>query len=264
MRYILGIDAAWTAKGSSGLALMQWDSFRKPRLLKIARSYVEYLAHTVSWQEKAMGVPPQLELILDDVPEMPAVMALDIPLSPRPMTGYREADRQVTRRYGRKGAAVHSPTTERPGKIAEQIFDQLSKAGMKWGGPEARPDDGSAYFLEVYPHVTIIEMLGLNYRLPYKSQKRRQYWKGQTAEEQYRLAVEQLQFLAEGIQQRIENDLYDLLPRLEPEVSYRMYFLKAYEDVLDAVVCALSGYFFLQGRCVGLGDESSAIWVPQF
>ncbi|MFP4094479.1 MAG: DUF429 domain-containing protein [Cyclobacteriaceae bacterium] len=240
---------------------MHWGESTKPELIKVARSYEEYFTGHINWQKKTTGSLPQMGLILKDVAHLPAVVALDIPLSPLPIRGYREADRQITSRYGRKGAAVHSPTPERPGIIAELIFRQLTEAGMKWGSREAQPADGS-YFLEVYPHVTIIEMMRLDYRLPYKSQKRRKYWKDKSSEEQYQLAVRQLQFLAEGIQEQINNNIYDYLPKLDTKESYKMHFLKAYEDVLDAIICALSGCFFLQGKAVGLGDKSSAIWVP--
>jgi len=38
--------------------------------------------------------------------------------------------------------------------------------------------------------------------------------------------------------------------------------LKAYEDALDAIVCAWVGVCALEGRATPLGNELSAIWVP--
>ena len=39
--------------------------------------------------------------------------------------------------------------------------------------------------------------------------------------------------------------------------------LKAYEDMLDAIVCAWVGMCGLEGRAKPFGDPHSAIWVPQ-
>ena len=38
--------------------------------------------------------------------------------------------------------------------------------------------------------------------------------------------------------------------------------LKAFEDQLDAVVCAWVGVCALEGRARAYGDAESAIWVP--
>ena len=51
-------------------------------------------------------------------------------------------------------------------------------------------------------------------------------------------------------------------PELLPEQSYSLAFLKSYEDVLDSLVCALSGWAYTAGRATAYGDEDGAIWVP--
>jgi len=38
--------------------------------------------------------------------------------------------------------------------------------------------------------------------------------------------------------------------------------LKSVEDMLDALICAWIGIEHLEGRTVGLGDATAAIWVP--
>lgn len=48
-----------------------------------------------------------------------------------------------------------------------------------------------------------------------------------------------------------------------PETSVRGRALKAFEDMLDAVVCAWVGCCILDGRARSFGDGSSAIWVPR-
>jgi predicted RNase H-like nuclease len=260
-KHILGVDAAWTANGSSGLCLMQLEKGSKPAVLQLARSYQEFQEGEIKWNEKATASAPRLDEIIRQIGRTPEVVALDIPLSPAPITGYREADRQIARRYSRMGAAVHSPTKDRPGKIAEMLYHQLTASGVSWAGVGAKPDQ--PYFMEVYPHVTIIELLQLDYRLPYKVQKKGQYWKEATAEERYRKSIRQLKFLKKGIETELQNPLDEFLPELQESEKYTIHFLKSYEDLLDAIICALSGFYFLTEKAEGLGDQTSAIWVPK-
>ncbi len=49
-------------------------------------------------------------------------------------------------------------------------------------------------------------------------------------------------------------------PRLEMSASG--VEVKAYEDALDAVVCAWVAICVLEGRARLFGDENSAIWIP--
>jgi predicted RNase H-like nuclease len=46
-------------------------------------------------------------------------------------------------------------------------------------------------------------------------------------------------------------------------VSARGWEMKAFEDMLDAVVCAWIGVTVLEGRARAYGDERSAIWIPE-
>ncbi|MEK6475962.1 DUF429 domain-containing protein [Catalinimonas sp. 4WD22] len=256
--YILGIDAAWTPGGSSGLALLEKDDEGKIKLKRLVSSYKEFVDEKRDLPQLTL---PDLRQVIEIIGKLPKVIALDIPLSPQPITGYREADRQITSQYGKKGAAVHSPTQDRPGKVADHIFAQLSDAGISWAGVDAKPEN-APYFMEVYPHVSIIEYLELDYRLPYKVQKKGKYWKEYSQEERYRLSIKQLQKLRTALQKRVNNSLDNYLPLLNQEQKYKIAYLKAYEDQLDAIVCALTGYDFLQGKAMALGDETSAIWIP--
>ena len=38
--------------------------------------------------------------------------------------------------------------------------------------------------------------------------------------------------------------------------------MKAFEDALDAIVCAWVAICVLEGRAEPYGDEESAIWIP--
>ncbi|MCM2500652.1 DUF429 domain-containing protein [Neorhizobium galegae] len=48
-----------------------------------------------------------------------------------------------------------------------------------------------------------------------------------------------------------------------PPLEGRGHELEAFEDMLDAVVCAWIGACVLDGRARAYGDEASAIWVPR-
>ncbi|MNL37598.1 hypothetical protein D3C87_1597540 [compost metagenome] len=47
-----------------------------------------------------------------------------------------------------------------------------------------------------------------------------------------------------------------------PDLSSRAYELKAFEDALDAVVCAWVGTCVVGGTATAYGDDRSAIWIP--
>jgi predicted RNase H-like nuclease len=38
--------------------------------------------------------------------------------------------------------------------------------------------------------------------------------------------------------------------------------LKAFEDALDALICAIAGISYLTGNAIPYGDADSAIWLP--
>jgi predicted RNase H-like nuclease len=50
------------------------------------------------------------------------------------------------------------------------------------------------------------------------------------------------------------------LPSLELNVTGMK--VKAYEDALDAIICAWVAVCALDGRAMPFGDEHSAIWIP--
>ena len=49
----------------------------------------------------------------------------------------------------------------------------------------------------------------------------------------------------------------------QPHEVSTLSSLKPVEDMLDALICAWIGIEHLEGRTVGLGDATAAIWVPQ-
>ncbi len=262
--FILGVDAAWTFHNPSGVALLEVNAGARPQLVPLARSYSEFLQGEICWDEPAKVSPPQLPKLLEYCQTHYGnvqVVALDIPIGPQPVRSYREADRAVTRKYGGRGASVHSPTPERPGIVADLLYQQLTEAGFRWAG--LSPVTNRPSFLEVYPHIAIIELFGYSYRLPYKVQKRNQYFKDDPPEIRYKKSVEKLNELRDKILTEVKLSEKINLPELDIDQYYAVKYLKGYEDALDSIICALVGYYYQKGEAIALGNETGTVWVPQ-
>ncbi len=166
MKYILGVDAAWTEKEPTGVALLSINNDNSIQAVKIARSYEEFSKGRISWDNSVTGSKPDFPRLLCYCRNNEWVIdliALDIPLSPERIIVRRECDRLISRHYGKYGASTHSPSEIRPGPISEAIFKQLSEAGYSWNGDA----NESLSFIEVYPHTTIIEIFEYQYRFQY-------------------------------------------------------------------------------------------------
>lgn len=261
MKYILGVDAAWTEKEPTGVALLAINDNDSIEVVKIARSYAEFCNERINWDNSVTGLKPDFPGLLYycknnewDID----LIALDIPLSPERIIARRESDEQISKHYGKYGASTHSPNESRPGFISGTIFKQLSESGYEWN----ENANGSKSFIEVYPHTAIIEIFKYQYRFPYKVQKRLKYWRDATPKQRYDNIVSNLNELRGKLISYIPK-LPDVLHELSMKEVYTINYLKGYEDVLDAIVCALTGYFYLQGKAIGYGDRTSKIWVPK-
>jgi hypothetical protein len=125
MTAILAIDAAWTVKQPSSVALLVnvggcW------RCAGLAPSYQKFetLAdgEPVKWDSKPTGGRPDPDRrlavcrqLLDGEPV--SLIALSMPLSLEPITRRRAADHAVSETLGNQGCAVHSPSAQRPGAV---------------------------------------------------------------------------------------------------------------------------------------------------
>ncbi len=102
--HVLGVDAAWTAGGCSGVALVERGARGRPRLLRIARSYGEFLSAPPRWLEKPPAAAATIADVLAAVGVPLALVAL-VPLQVATLTGRREAEHAVARAYARAWAA---------------------------------------------------------------------------------------------------------------------------------------------------------------
>lgn len=258
--YVLGVDCAWTEKEPSGVALVEYKPREGIRLINLGRSYTEFCSEKTEWDNRVYGSFPDCTSLLEycarngwDV----GLVALDIPLSSELISERRSCDDEISRYYGPKWASVHSPSAERPGQIAVKIFRQLTEAGFVWNDRNAGKP-----FIEVYPHASIIEMFGLNKRLPYKVQKKSKYWPDCSTDERNKNIITNLNKLREGIEEHVDG-VGEIFPVLDSTEKYQVQFLKGYEDALDALICAITGVYFHddQVRCFGKGEEK--IWVAE-
>jgi predicted RNase H-like nuclease len=260
-RFVLGVDAAWTDREPSGVVLLKCDDLSNNYILRAGRSYEEFSSPGMPcWDKPVTGSFPDFPRILETCINLGCavdVIALDIPLSPDKIVGRRKADNEISRRYGGRGASTHSPTPDRPGALAPSIFSQLTDCEFHWTGGQLsdRPT-----FIEVYPHVAILEFFGYSYRFPYKVQKRSRYWPYLSAAKRRENIVKNLLELRHRLGDKIGN-VIDFLPDIDKECPGKT--LKSYEDLIDALICALVGHSFLKGGALPFGDETGVIWVPK-
>ena len=265
--FILGIDAAWTAHQPSGIALVQNIS-RGWSCLAVAPSYAAFIAQTSGqpWnqEQKATGSRPEPAVLLQASKQLAeaevSCVSVDMPLATTPITSRRAADTAISSRFGPKGCAVHSPSTERSGAIADQLRADFAALGYRLhtnGSEQSAPA-----LIECYPHVDLLALLKRDYRVPYKVSRSGRYWKAEklTCSERIERLLEQFQAIKTGLNQHISG-IPDFIPA--PYEVSTLASLKSVEDMLDGLICAWIGIEHLEGRTVGLGDDTAAIWVPQ-
>jgi predicted RNase H-like nuclease len=113
---------------------------------------------------------------------------------------------------------------------------------------------------EVYPHPALIAYLGRTYRLPYKLSRAHLYWRElPPAGRRERLLAVWRDVLV-ALERRMAGVALMLSP---PDEEAPLKIWKAFEDQLDAIVCAAVGIDILEGRAEAYGDANSAIWVPR-
>ncbi len=245
MAGVLGIDAAWTAKEPSGVALLE-GSPGEWRCVTVTPSYDSFLALAegvpVDWTVKARGAIPEASHLIGAAKRMlgggeVAVVTVDMPLATVPITERRTADSAVSRVYGGRGAAVHSPSAERPGSISDQLSEGFAAAGFPLA-TSTTPVGTAHRLVEVYPHPALITLTEASYRLPYKVSRSRRYWPNSTPRERTTNLLAQFEKILAALSDEI-RDIPIELPDLTSAVS--MSGLKRYEDSLDALVCAWVG-----------------------
>jgi predicted RNase H-like nuclease len=239
---ILSIDAAWTAKEPSGVALLA-GTLGEWWCVNVTPSYDSFLALaegvTVDWTVKTRGGFPEASRLVTAAQRLlggrkVAVVTADMPLATTTITGRRVADNAISRSFGGKGASTHSPSVDQPGIISSQLHDAFADSGFPLA-THATPEGTPERLVEVYPHPALLTLTGASRRLPYKVNNSRRYWKGSSAAEREVKLLEQI----EKILTALRADIRGIELKLpEPEDAVSITRLKRYEDSLNALVCA--------------------------
>jgi predicted RNase H-like nuclease len=260
MSAILGIDAAWTPKGSSGIALIRKTGSRQWECVAVEAGYSAFLRHSNQpFAARLDGRIPAREIV--QVAEQLAktsvsLVVADIPLSRNPITGPRFADIEIGKRFGAKGCAAHSPNSIRPGPVSEHFREGFEECGFSL---TTRADHiPHRALIETYPHPVLLSLLNADYRVRYKVDKTAKYWRG--ADIPTRRA--NLLGVLREIRDKLSESIHEISLEV-PESSETFSGLKPIEDKIDALVCAWVGIQVLDGKAGPIGDESAAIWLPR-
>lgn len=279
MGAVLGIDAAWTEKNPSGVALAAlvdgvWTC------LAVAPSYDRFcdlasgrIAAGGQWVPKpAAGAAPVAALLeasrtfLAKARVFPTidVVAVDMPLSRVPLTARRAGDNAVSRALGRYKCGVHSPK-ERPGTLGAE----LTNAFVRRGFPLAVCDGGhpEPALLEVFPHAVLVGLqvehggvpLAEARRCLYKVSRSSQHWPKTPIRERVGFLLEQFRMILGWLGREIKIPSFPLPIQ---EDGMPLASLKPYEDGLDGLACCVQAVRYLEGRARCLGDADGAIWIP--
>jgi predicted RNase H-like nuclease len=179
-----------------------------------------------------------------------------MPLALTPIVGRRASDLEISRRFGAAKAATHSPSALRPGRLADELRADFDRAGFPLCTAQGLRTPG---VMEVYPHAALLALSGDRVRLTYKAGKTTKYWPGAAPPERRARLIEVWRRIVARLETQIAGVAEALPP---PSVECKGRALKAYEDQLDAVVCAYVAIRALDGQAKAYGDERSAIWVP--
>ena len=262
MASVLGIDAAWTATQCSGIALVQ-NMGSYWQLIAVAASYLNFIdgsEHPINKQRRPSPSVIDLRSVLDAAASMNSsgsadLIAIDMPLARTPIVARRSADDAVSRAYGAKKCGTHSPNAIRPGLIS----DAFREACEAHGYPLLTKQVSTPGLIEVYPHPALVELTGAIERLPYKVSKTRSYWRSETPLHRRIRLLDQWAAIVATLEEEIIG-VSAMLP--VPSQTSATWELKAFEDALDAVVCAWVGICVLESRAMPYGDDNCAIWIP--
>lgn len=253
---VLGIDAAWTINHPSGVALVAehddgWE------LIGAASSYGEFqdasrlAAPTGSRCDPAALLSCSNMLCGGPV----SVVAVDMPLARSLISRRRPCDNAISRMFGRAKCGTHSPSALRPGPVSVALHDGFARAGYAL----CTTTLAAPCVIEVYPHPALLALCDASVRIPYKAAKVGRYWPELSSSGRRSRLYEQWS----NIVQRLDREISGVAPSFPlPALNASGIAIKAYEDRLDAVVCAWVGICALKGRALAIGDEDAAIWVP--
>jgi predicted RNase H-like nuclease len=257
---VLGIDAAWTERNASGFALIARDDGRW-RLRAAAPNLAAFVQACGSHGLEGQGASLALHGAESALGHLPDLIAVDMPLSRKPIVGRRASDLAVSRRFGAQKCATHSPSAERPGRVSHRLHEDCKARGyaLLTSGLAAP----APHLAEVYPHPALLRLMQADERLRYKVNKTRIYWRAKSSRERLALVKGELGRIIAELDKVVAGVEAELDRQFDLEGAEGFSALKPLEDTIDAIVCAWVGSAILAGAAEPFGDEDSAIWIPQ-
>ena len=227
--YAVGIDLAWSPRNGTGLAIAEKEGARW-----IVREAVS-----------GLGTNREiLEVLHKHVGEKPAIVAIDAPLVVPFERRGREGDRLITKLFGPYDAGVYPATRyylgRYGGKRIWDLLEDLKTAGYRHDC-RVEPLRPTRQFFETYPHAATVALFGLKKTLKYKTRQGRTYetrWREFRKLESYLEGLSRARPAMAGVGDLLSGDVTIL----------RGGKLKAYEDRLDAILCAyVAAYYWTWG-----------------
>ncbi|GIG41908.1 DUF429 domain-containing protein [Cellulomonas phragmiteti] len=223
VRYV-GLDLAWGTTARTGVAVLDEDGRLVHSSAVVTDAEIDALV-----EQHAGG---------HDV-----AVAIDAPLVVPNLTGQREAERLVTRHFGRFDAGAHPSSRSRP------HFDppraEVLAARHGWHvDPAVQPGPGVSVAIEVYPHPAMVVLFGLGRVLPYKGKARRGFDVRHAAWLQLLDHVERVAGPTLGL----AGNARWAQVRQEVRGAQRAAVLERLEDEVDAIVCAYLAWLWATER----------------
>jgi predicted RNase H-like nuclease len=263
-RAVLGLDAAWTPEGASGVALVKESPQGTWSCVAVAAGYEAFIRQATGDSPRQREASLAERLVAASrfhlAGATPSLVTVDMPVSLRPITRRRTADDEVSQAFGRAKCGTHSPSTVRPGAIADELRAEFAVLGFPLA-TAVTPVGTAPSLIEVYPHPALLTLCGLSERLPYKVAKARSYWPVLAATARAERLVEQFAVIVRALEARGITGIPSHLRT--PSVPATPGRLKAVEDQIDALVCAWVGVEYLSGSARAYGDADAAIWIPK-
>jgi len=238
----IGIDLAWSRKNCTALAAIRMDSGAE--LIDIA--YLRRDSDILGWTLKKCG-------------NGGCVAGVDAPLIVKNRTGARPADVSLSREFRRFEAGA-LPANLKNAYRGPELMEQFIAAGFSYD-PHSVPEIHTRSLIEFFPHPAEVVLFGLEKTLKYK--------RGNVEDRKKELS-------------RLQRLIFETFTRTEPRLlsndllegicsedlsSMKGQGRKRFEDLLDAIVCAYTAYYFWywgEAKCMVFGDLSSGYIVTPY
>lgn len=245
MHTFIGIDLAWSRKNCTALAAIRLNGGCAEL---IDHAYLRSDSDILDWTLLKCG-------------DGGCVVAIDAPLIVKSSSGTRPADVSLSREF-RRFEACALPANLKNAYRGPELLELFHMAGFS-SDPDtvSRNKRNKRTVIEVFPHPAEVVLFGLEKTLKYK--------RGRVEERKKELS--RLQRLIFETFTRIEPHLHanDLLEGISREDVSGMKGRrrKRFEDLLDAIVCAYTAFYFWywgEVNCKVFGDTNSGYIVTPY